>query len=132
MTSPETLGRQFSVSEHVVGMVPVDTLLKMPMVDRSVDPIGGEQKMSELQDSLVKHGALEQLTVGWDPETNRASLSEGNHRVVAAHRAGITHLPVTVVNRYRGGKSMTLTPLSSVRSGRSMYFYHPHEFKELR
>jgi hypothetical protein len=41
-------------------------------------------------------GFVDPLRLYYNPDTNRAYLGEGNHRLQAGIRAGLTHMPVTV------------------------------------
>jgi hypothetical protein len=79
-------------------------------------------------DELGKHirgGNLSNpLILDYDHDNKWGMLSEGHHRLAAAERAGVTHLPVRVNRTYKGGlvynkqrgegASMTIKPESMI------------------
>lgn len=86
-----------------VALVDLDTLFKYMHVDRT-DPgkqVAGysdaniEALAKEMKEKGV-YGLNQALVLEWDPKGGWAYLVEGNHRLAAAKKAGLTELPVAV------------------------------------
>lgn len=56
---------------------------------------------SELIESIRKNGIMESLTITYYQMDKAALLTEGNHRVIAAERAGYESVPVRVIRYER-------------------------------
>ncbi|HIF65229.1 MAG TPA: KTSC domain-containing protein, partial [Acidimicrobiia bacterium] len=53
------------------------------------------RKMTDdLTDDIRANGIKEALMVNYNPQTGDVNLEEGNHRLIAARRLGMTHVPV--------------------------------------
>lgn len=75
-----------------IGMVPLHLLAGM-----HGNNIRSEDRVRAIQDDIQAGiGIREPIIVAQDPETGRARVAEGNHRLHAAEREGISHVPVTM------------------------------------
>jgi hypothetical protein len=79
-------------SRSVVGYVPTHTLSAMPYNETS--PEGVEHYREKLRNG---EGFKDPVMVMFNPDTKRAIVGEGNHRVKAAELEGISHVPTRVV-----------------------------------
>lgn len=81
-----------------VERVPVSVLRRFVEIDREQTPKGGDLSvdLEALTADLRENGPREPLTLEYDPQTNTALLSDGNHRVVVAEAAGLAELPLKV------------------------------------
>lgn len=84
---------------HNVALVPVAQLAKYREFDRTATPkfADSESIIESIADDLRKGGvnALQSpISMGYDHKNKWGYVAEGNHRIAAAVRAGITHLPV--------------------------------------
>lgn len=70
-------------------MVPVSALTGIPGNRLRYDP-----SESGLVDDVRKHGIIEPLVLEYHTKSKTARLGEGNHRLEAARRVGLTHVPV--------------------------------------
>jgi len=76
----------------VVGYVDTHTLAKMPGNGVSEDRVKYQQNALRSGE-----GFKDPAMVLYDPKSSRAYVGEGNHRVEAAAREGVSHVPVRVV-----------------------------------
>jgi|688.fasta_scaffold1021765_2 hypothetical protein len=112
-----TKGRQFESPpteqpEAMVGraeLVPVEHLKKFVHLDRT-NPEEASYSPEHLEEHLnslatdIKAGKLRNpVQIEYDHDSQWGSISEGHHRILAAERAGVTHLPATVIRGYQGG-----------------------------
>jgi hypothetical protein len=85
-----------------VALVPVSKLNRYREYDRTgaqAHP-DSEQIINSIADDLRKGGVnamREPVYLDYNHETNYAYLGEGHHRLEAAKRAGLTHIPVRVI-----------------------------------
>ncbi len=56
--------------------------------------------IDKLQKDIEKNGIIEPLTFTYDPKSGRGQLTDGNHRIVAAKRAGLTRVPIDLNRQY--------------------------------
>jgi len=108
----------------VVGYVRTETLSGMH--GNQVERAGIERHKAALQSG---QGFTDPVMVEIDPDSKRAVLGEGNHRVEAARELGISHVPTRVVRsritdarvdnlRDKGGNPQTIAvPMSPWKSG---------------
>lgn len=82
--------------EDKIEFVPVDRLLKHREYDRETQPREGPEHLDHITASVAEHGVKAPLIMLYGQKDRRAYLGEGNHRLAAAKRLGITHLPVRV------------------------------------
>jgi hypothetical protein len=129
-----------------VALVPVAQLKQYREFDRSIRPKFSkedtEETINSIADDLRKGGvnALRSpISMTYDHKNKWGYIGEGNHRISAAIRAGITHLPVSI-----GGNHSDLSELKRKGIGSTLhldnrmveeggYFpsnQHPGNFKE--
>lgn len=117
-----------------VGLVPISTLEKYKEFDREgKDSVMSPEYLDELTSDIKRNGFEEPLQL--THENGIGSLSEGNHRLIAAKRLGMTHVPVIVYNRgsIPEGKGTTLTWVGGEnKHGYIPSIAHPSNYKELR
>jgi hypothetical protein len=141
----------------ITAQVPVSTLLRYREYDRNIRPgdvQNVEQIMKWMQEKSPMH---DPLRIYYSHPSKWGHLAEGNHRLAAAVRLGITHLPVIVhYNKYEEeerkakGIGAPLTLLEDELPKRVNYGQkpdpdgvhrpvpyfagdmHPHVFRELR
>jgi hypothetical protein len=82
---------QFSNAFHHghTELVPISILSSMKGNQLRYDP-------SKLSEDLKTNGFNEPGVIDYYQHDRKAVLSEGNHRLEAAKRAGFTHMPITV------------------------------------
>ena len=80
-----------------VEFVPISQLLPLREYewDREYNRHGVDQ-FDELVEDTERHGVREPITIRYFPDTNRAIIIEGNHRVSAAEKAGFSDVPARV------------------------------------
>ena len=105
-----------------VAMLPIEEVEKFVVLDREgEDNIGNSKEtIAKIQKELEDGGSIrEPLYIDYDSEFNWGVLSEGHHRLAAARKAGLTHVPVRMYRAYgrngsdkkRGlGSDLTFTP----------------------
>jgi len=59
------------------------------------------EHIRQLADSMKEHGTKEPLLIIYGKQDRLAYLGEGNHRLAAAHLAGIPALPTRVIRQSR-------------------------------
>lgn len=84
-------------------LIPVSQLVKYREFDRNTTPKYSHEDSQKTIESLTNelkaggvHALRSPLNMTYDHKNHWAYLGEGNHRLVAAIRAGITHLPVHI------------------------------------
>lgn len=84
--------------EDKIEFVPTHVLDKHKEYDREVDPRfeGDHAHLDEVTKDIAEHGVTSPLIMTYGQKDRRAYIGEGNHRLAAAKRLGITHLPVRV------------------------------------
>lgn len=98
---------------HGVGWVHIDHLKPYREYDRAGTHPGSEESgestsytrsvVDSIHHELASgRGFTDPLMLKYHHETHQASLGEGNHRLDAAIKAGMTHVPVRVVRAYKG------------------------------
>jgi hypothetical protein len=116
------------------GLVPISTLEKYKEFDREgKDSIDDPGYLDELTDDIKQNGVQEPLHI--THENGRGVLTEGNHRLVAAKRLGMTHLPVVVWNRGHADPSKGARLTWSGPEDKTGYVpasAHPSNYKELQ
>lgn len=77
-------------------LVPTEDLMKALHLDfRVVEKTGlSGMSVSQLTESLKKRGFERPVEIDYDYEHNTITVGNGNHRVLAAHNAGVGHVPV--------------------------------------
>ncbi len=129
-------------------LVPVDTLLKYREYDRTNKKqayTDSESNIESIANDLRKGGpqaVREVLHLSYDHDNKWAYLGEGNHRLAAAVRAGVTHVPVMVWRhsdlshlKEQGVGSPLHLDNRVVEKGRGGYFpqtIHPGNFMEFQ
>jgi antirestriction protein ArdC len=81
----------------------VDSAIGYVSLDALQDMAGNEIRSDYVVDSIAKDlkdgvGFKEPIILIYDPKTGRSFVTEGNHRVQAARKAGVKYVPVRVVN----------------------------------
>lgn len=56
--------------------------------------------IDELQKDIEMNGIKEPLIFTYDPKSGRGQLTDGNHRIVAAKRAGLKRVPIYLNRQY--------------------------------
>jgi hypothetical protein len=88
-------GAGLGPNNSLVGYVSTNKLRSM-----AGNPADNEEKLKEkLDDISSKRGITHPAVVVFDPQTGFGYLWDGNHRVEAAHRNGISHVPTRVLRR---------------------------------
>jgi len=84
-------------SDPWVEFVPVSELLPLREYewDQNYNRHGSD-KFTELVEDMKKYGVREPITIRYFPDTKRAVIIEGNHRVAAAMAAGLKEVPARV------------------------------------
>jgi hypothetical protein len=131
MTSPETLGQQFGPR---AGLVAISTLEKFKEFDREgSERAASKSYLDNLTKDVAENGIREPLQI--THEDGHGVLTEGNHRLIAAKRAGLTHVPVVVWNRGWAnpakGSALTWTGPEDPH-GYLPASAHPSNYKELQ
>ena len=105
-----------------VAMLPIEEVEKFVVLDREgKDNIGNSKEtIAKIQRELEDGGSIrEPLYIDYDSESNWGVLSEGHHRLAAARKAGLTHVPVRMYRAYGRnasdkrsglGSELTFTP----------------------
>lgn len=88
-------------SRSVVGLVPVRALAPFREHAGDQNPGRSERVIHDLTQSIQAEGFKDPLMLEYDHRAKVGSLGEGNHRLVAAERLGLTHVPVRVYGRSR-------------------------------
>lgn len=115
-------------TESTVGYVPTKILAGMP--GNWTDRYGIDKWTSRLQSG---EGFEDPIMVEFNPSERIARVGEGNHRVEAARRLGITHLPTRVVRSNidaeytakNGGEVGRVETTSPWRDGRGGEYWPP-------
>ena len=83
--------------EPWVEYVPISELMPLRewMWDRDNNRHGTEE-FYDLVEDTKRHGIRSPIIVRYFPDTSRAIIIEGNHRLAAAYEAGLTEIPVKV------------------------------------
>jgi hypothetical protein len=124
------------MNRDTVGLVPISTLKKYREYNRNLpsEALGDSaENIDKLTESIKLHGITEPLQL--THKDGRGVLNEGNHRIIAAERAGLTHVPVVVWNRgyVPGHKGASLTWVGEQnRHGYMPSQAHPSNYKELQ
>ena len=129
-----------------VALVPVAQLAKYTEFDRTVQPSWSKEYSDETIDSIaddLRKGGVTALRdtpiMTYSHKSRWGYVHEGNHRVAAAIRAGITHIPVRVtrttsdLEHYRRegiGAPMHLDNRVVEESGYIPAYLHPGNFQE--
>lgn len=117
----------------VVGMVPVSALMAFREHSGNQHSESG-QVVSGIAGELASGQALRNpLVLEWNHRKGLMSLGEGNHRLAAAARAGLTHVPVRVVRA--GYMDRGIPVVGGPPADRHGYVpgdIHPHWFPALR
>lgn len=88
--------------EDEIEFVPTETLLRHREYDRESEPREGPGHLDRITASIAEKGVQAPLIMTYGQHDRRAYIGEGNHRLAAAKRLGISHLPVRV---YRVGNT---------------------------
>lgn len=91
--SPEQFGGYRNV-EHV----PIEHLERIREWNRETTPKWGphDTTLHELTEDIRQHGVKSPVIITYGKRDRRALLGEGNTRLAAARRLGMTHLPARV------------------------------------
>jgi hypothetical protein len=131
-------------SRSVVGMVPVSTLKKYREHDGNQNHGDHDERViSGIHDDIKSgKGITTPLMMEYDHDKKWGWIGEGNHRLAAADRAGLTHVPVRVYGRSseNGRKRKGIgAPLNlTTQFGRDAHdtyippAIHPHHFDGLK
>ncbi len=81
-----------------VELVATADLLPLRMKERENWPLKPNDKtdLSKLRNDILDNGITDPLVIEFDPKTNQALLTDGNHRLYLAARLGLRELPVKV------------------------------------
>jgi hypothetical protein len=112
-----------AASGRFVELVPIEVIKQyMEYPNRNIP--------SELIESIRKNGIMEPLTITYYKMHKTALLTEGNHRVIAAERAGYKSVPVRVI-RYERAWTDSMGNRPKVVSGftPNEYGYVPGDLK---
>jgi hypothetical protein len=131
---------------HDVALVPVAQLSKYTEFDRTVRPKFSKEDSEATINSIagdLRKGGVDALQgpviMTYSHKSRWGYIHEGNHRVAAAIRAGLTHLPVRVAgtrydleeNKSSGvGAPMHLDNRVVEEGGYFPAYLHPGNFKE--
>jgi GNAT superfamily N-acetyltransferase len=111
-----------------VGWVKTDALIRHREYDRA-DPSQGYSNSREKIDSIKRefqdHGQREPVVLIHDPDTDKAYLGEGNHRLAAAHELGWPALAVHVTRAYAHEAE---TKMNHPRFSLGSHKVHPDEY----
>jgi hypothetical protein len=80
--------------------MPVEMLWSAREYDRQPggeDASRDEQSYAQLREDVRVNGIKDPVILDWDPETGKAYLSEGNHRVGIARELGLLDVPCRAV-----------------------------------
>ncbi len=90
--------RQTGTSPHKASSGRLSTFVEMVPISWFDDVEGNPLRydVDELASSIKAGGIDEPLVIDFNPKTGSALLSEGNHRLAAARKAGLTEVPVAV------------------------------------
>jgi len=133
-------------SRSVVGMVPVSTLKRYREHDGNQNAHYEDRDhriISDIHDDIKSgKGIHTPLMMEYDHKKGWGWLGEGNHRLAAGEKAGLTHLPVRVVGRssaYERPEKGIGAPLhlgTEWKGGMGERYIppdiHPHHFDELQ
>ena len=92
----------FRVKENPgVGLVSLDELSPYLEADRATEEgssftRNSAERIKELKDILSKEGQVAPLELDYDPNTGKAFLRDGNHRIAAMKQLGWTHAVIRV------------------------------------
>lgn len=123
-------------------LVPVSSLVKYREYERGGRDAnsGSEKVINSIADDLRSGKKInEPLSMSYDHETGWGVIGEGNHRLEAAIRAGVSHVPVQIhrssyaSNAKRNGVGAPLTLDRRLIEKETGYFpsiMHPGNFKE--
>jgi hypothetical protein len=138
-------------SRSVTKMLPIETVKKYREFDREGSHSygkSGEETIQSITKELRGGGVIkEPLMIEHSQPHNWGYLGEGHHRLIAAERAGLTHVPVFIYSNERGlgfpeqmkkgvGAPLTSTTDFAKQEGFVARYHpnetHPDHFKELR
>jgi len=88
-------------SDPNIELVPVDVLYRMRGNALRYD-------VSDLSEDIKKRGVQEPGVIRYYQQSRTAFLGEGNHRLEAAKRAGLTHMPVRVSRVNAEGRGVSV------------------------
>lgn len=127
-------------------LVPIQSLLKYKELDREVEHAHSHSPstIDSLTSDLKQGGVTalrEPIYILYNHQQHWGWIGEGHHRLIAAQRAGLTHIPVRVMLGYKGetedrrlegrGAPMHLdNRLVEKRTGYIPATLHPGNFKE--
>jgi hypothetical protein len=131
--------RDFDGTPTTVGMVPTHVVARYTEFDRNSE---NPEKVNRLAKDIAENGIREPLQIDYHHDSGWGTLVEGNHRIAAAMRAGLTHVPVVVtgvLSKRPKGAPLHLsegempTPPEWMTHRNPPYFKqaHPSAFREL-
>lgn len=134
--------RDFQGKPTTAGMVPTHIVAKYMEFDRGSE---NPAKVDRLAKDIAENGIQNPLQIEYSHEHGWGTLAEGNHRLAAAIKLGLTHVPIVVTSsfsgetREHGGAPLHLregqmkTPPAWMTHRNPPYFRqaHPSAFHEL-
>jgi len=131
--------QDFQGGKTSAGMVPLSVVGRYQEFDREKE---NPERITRLAKDIAENGIRTPLELQYDHERGWGTLVEGNHRLAAARRLGLTHVPVVVTsgmwNPEVGApltlrEGMAVTPPTWMTHRQFPYFRqaHPSAFREL-
>lgn len=130
--------QDFQGGKTSAGMVPLSVVGRYQEFDREKE---NPERITRLAKDIAENGIRTPLELRYDHERGWGTLVEGNHRLAAARRLGLTHVPVVVTSGmgHSDGAPLTLrenmavTPPAWMTHRQFPYFRqaHPSAFQEL-
>jgi hypothetical protein len=95
------------VHHSITAMLPIEQVKKYREYDRAGEHSHGpasEETINKIANDIKSGGVIkEPLMLEHSRHINWGYLGEGHHRLIAAERAGLTHVPVSVFSARDGG-----------------------------
>jgi hypothetical protein len=103
------------VHKSITAMLPIEQVKKYREVDREGKDAYGDiskKNISNIVNDIQQGGVIkEPLILEHNTKTQWGYLGEGHHRLAAAEKAGLTHVPVTI---YSGSSDMASRKSSGI------------------
>jgi ribosomal protein S18 acetylase RimI-like enzyme len=100
----------FGAYDRYVEWLPTALVARFREYDRDANPLTSDTEyLNKLMGDIQQNGIQEPLILEYSRSTRTALLTEGNHRLAAALRLGLTEVPVRVYRRegaFPGGKGV--------------------------
>lgn len=89
---------------HVMEYVPIDWLMERRGNEYRHSP----ERMEQLRNEIQEEGLREPVLISTGKNSRTSIVGEGNHRVLAAHQLGYTHIPVRAMVGSSAGNNRVL------------------------